>query len=78
MCKNVGKDIGASFRNLVGGEMKAYAQLMEESKDTAINHMIEQAQRMGADAIVNVRFSSTTIVTGGAEILVSGTAVKFI
>ena len=51
---------------------------MEESKDTAINHMIEKAQTMGADAIVNVRFSSTTIVAGGAEILVSGTAVKFI
>ncbi len=78
MCKNVGKDIGASFRNLVGGEMKAYIQLMEESKDAAINHMVEQAQKMGADAIVNVRFSSTTIVAGGAEILVSGTAVKFI
>ena len=58
--------------------MKAYVQLMEESKDTAINHMIEKAQTMGADAIVNVRFSSTTIVAGGAEILVSGTAVKFI
>ena len=55
-----------------------YVQLMEESKDTAINHMIEKAQTMGADAIVNVRFSSTTIVAGGAEILVSGTAVKFI
>ena len=61
MCKNIGKDIGASFRNMVGGEMQAYTQAMS----------------MGADAIVNVRFASTTIVAGGAEILVSGTAVKF-
>lgn len=76
MCKNLGKDIGASFRNMVGGEMQAYTELMCESKDKAISYMIGQAQSMGADAIVNVRFSSTTIVAGGAEILVSGTAVK--
>lgn len=76
MCKNIGKDIGASFRNMVGGEMQAYTELMCESKDKAISYMIAQAQSMGADAIVNVRFSSTTIVAGGAEILVSGTAVK--
>lgn len=78
MCKNIGKDIGASFRNMVGGEMQSYTQLMCESKDQAVQYMIAQAQSMGADAIVNVRFASTTIVTGGAEILVSGTAVKFI
>ena len=71
MCKNIGKDIGASFRNMVGGEMQAY------TKDKAISYMINQAMSMGADAIVNVRFASTTIVAGGAEILVSGTAVKF-
>ena len=72
MCKNIGKDIGASFRNMVGGEMQAYTQMMADAKDKAISYMI-----MGADAIVNVRFASTTIVAGGAEILVSGTAVKF-
>lgn len=78
MCKHIGKDIGASFRNLAGGEMQAYTELMAESKDRAINYMIAQAESMGADAIVNVRFSSTSIVQGGAEILVSGTAVKFV
>ena len=77
MCKNIGKDIGASFRNMVGGEMQAYTQMMAEAKDKAISYMINQAMSMGADAIVNVRFASTTIVAGGAEILVSGTAVKF-
>ena len=75
MCKNIGKDIGASF--MVGGEMQAYTQMMADAKDKAISYMINQAMSMGADAIVNVRFASTTIVAGGAEILVSGTAVKF-
>ncbi len=78
MCKNIGKDIGASFRNMVGGEMQAYTDLMVEAKDKAISYMINQAASMGADAIVNVRFSSTTIIAGGAEILAAGTAVKFI
>lgn len=77
MCKNIGKDIGASFKNMVGGEMQSYTQLLVESKDRAINYMVAQAQNYGADAIVNVRFSSSNIVQGGAEILVSGTAVKF-
>ena len=78
MCKHVGKDIGASFRNLVGGEMQAYTDMVKESKDKAIAYMMEEAQRMGADAIVGTRFSSTTVVQGGAEILACGTAVKFI
>ncbi len=77
MCKNIGKDIGASFRNMVGGEMQAYTELMVEAKDKAVGYMVGQAQQYGADAVVNVRFSSTTIVTGGAEILAAGTAVKF-
>lgn len=77
MCKNIGKDIGASFRNIAGGEMRAYTELMVESKDKAVNYMVGQAQGYGADAIINVRFSSTSIVQGGAEILVAGTAVKF-
>lgn len=77
MCKNIGKDIGASFKNMVGGEMHAYTDLMVEAKDRAVNYMVGQAQGFGADAIVNVRFSSTSIIQGGAEILVAGTAVKF-
>ena len=77
MCKNIGKDIGASFRNMVGGEMQAYTQLMVESRDRAINYMVAQAQSYGADAVVNVRFSAPDIVQGGSEILVYGTAVKF-
>lgn len=78
MCKNIGKDIGSSFRNIVGGKMQAYTEMMLESKDNATNNMIAEAKAMGADAIIGIRFSSTTIVQGGAEILASGTAVKFI
>lgn len=78
MSKHIGKDIGSSFRNIVGGEMQAYTEMMCEAKDKAVGYMIGQAQSMGADAVVNVRFSSTTIVAGGAEILAAGTAVKFI
>lgn len=78
MCKNFAKDIGSSFKNMVGGEMQSYTQLMCEAKDKAISYMMAQAQSMGADAVVNVRFSSTTIVNGGAEIIASGTAVKFV
>ena len=75
--KNAFKDIGAGFRNLVGGEVVSYTKMLAESRDIAISRMVEQAQRMGADAIVNIRFSSASIMEGAAEILVWGTAVKF-
>ena len=74
--KNAFKDIGAGFRNLVGGEVGSYTKMLAESRDIAISKMVEQAQKMGADAIVNVRFSSASIMDGAAEILVWGTAVK--
>ena len=54
-CKNIGRDIGASFKNLVGGEMKAYTEMMNEARDLAIHRMIGEAEQMGADAVVNVR-----------------------
>ena len=77
MTKNAFKDIGSGFRNLVGGEMGTYTKMLEESKNIAVQKMTEEAAGLGADAIVNVRFSSSSIVQGGAEILVCGTAVKF-
>ena len=76
--RHIGKDIGSSFRNLVGGEMKAYVEMLNQAKEEAIQRMIESAQQLGADAVVNVRFSSSSIVQGGAEILVAGTAVKIL
>ena len=78
LCKNIGKDFGAAFRNIAGGEMKAYTELMIESKNLAINRMIEDAAKAGANAIVAVRFATTSIVQGGAELLAYGTAVKFV
>lgn len=76
--KNAFKDIGAGFRNLVGGEVGAYTKMLAEARDQAIQRMVDQAKSMGADAVVNVHFSSASIMSGAAEILAWGTAVKFI
>lgn len=76
--KNAFKDIGAGFRNLVGGEVVSYTKMLGEARDEAVNRMVKQAQSMGADAVVNVRFSSASVMEGAAEILAWGTAVKFI
>lgn len=73
---NAFKDIGASFKTLVGGELKKYNEMMAKAREIAISRMIEQAQSMGADAVVSVRYSSSEIMQGAAEIMVYGTAVK--
>jgi len=78
LARHIGKDIGSGFRNLVGGEMKAYTEMLDEAQVCAVNIMTEKAAKMGADAVVNIRFSTSSITQGGAEILVSGTAVKFV
>lgn len=77
-CKNIGKDFGASFKNLVGGEMKAYTEMMNESREIATQRMIAEAEAMGADAIVNVRYATSAIVQGAAEVIAYGTAVKYV
>lgn len=77
-CKHIGKDIGSSFKNLVGGEMKAYTEMMDESREVAIRRMIAEAENMGADAIVNVRFATSAIIQGAAEVIAYGTAVRFV
>ena len=76
-CKNIGKDIGSSFRNLVGGEMKAYVEMMEQAREIAYERMVQDAQRLGADAIVAMRLATCAIAMGAAEVMVYGTAVKF-
>ena len=75
--KHIGKDIGSGFRNIVGGEMKAYTEMMNESREVAIQRMIGQAAAMGADAVVAMRITTSSIVQGAAEVMVYGTAVKF-
>ena len=74
--KNIGKDILASFRNIVGGEIKEYTEALNEAREEATKRMIESAEDMGADAVVDVRFTTSQIMTGAAELLVYGTAVK--
>ena len=76
--KNIGRDIMSSFKTLVGGEIKDYTDMMNEARAIATQRMIEDAERLGADAIVNVRFASSAIMAGAAEIIAYGTAVKFI
>lgn len=75
--KNAFKDIGAGFKSIVGGELVSYTKMMQEARDIATKRMVEQAQSMGADAVVNVRFASSAVMQGAAEIMASGTAVKF-
>ena len=74
--KHVGKDIMASFKNLVGGELKAYTQLLQESRQEAVDRMIAEARQLGANAIVNVRFSTSSVAAGAAELYAYGTAVN--
>jgi uncharacterized protein YbjQ (UPF0145 family) len=73
--KHVGRDIMASFKNIFGGELKGYTELLQESRDEAISRMIEQAQAVGANAVLNVRFSTSSIAAGAAELFAYGTAV---
>ncbi len=73
--KHLGRDIFASIKNIFGGELKGYTELLGESRDEALNRMKSQAQQLGANAIVNVRFSTSSIAAGAAEIYVYGTAV---
>lgn len=74
--RNIGRDILAGLRNIVGGEITEYTKLMAESREQAIDRMIADGERLGADAIVNVRFSTSVIMGGAAELLSYGTAVK--
>lgn len=72
----VGKDVMAVFRAIAGGEIHEYTKMMAESREQAIDRMVEEAQSLGADAIVGVRFQTSMVMTGAAEIMCYGTAVK--
>ena len=76
--KHIGKDFGAIFKQLVGGELKGYTEMMNEARDIATDRMVEEAQKLGADAVVNVRYSASSVMQNAAEVLAYGTAVKFI
>ncbi|GAA0808795.1 YbjQ family protein [Psychrobacter piscatorii] len=74
--KHVGKDLFAGLKNIVGGELTAYTELLEESRQEAIDRMIVKAEALGADAVVGLRFSTSSIAQGASELFVYGTAVK--
>ncbi len=76
--KHVGKDLFAGLKNIVGGELTAYTELLEESRKEAIDRMIVKAEALGADAVVGLRFSTSSIAQGASELFVYGTAVKAI
>ena len=76
--KHVGKDIAQSFKTLVGGELKSYNEMMNEARALATKRMVEEAEELKADAIVNIRYASSAIMQGAAEVIVYGTAVKFV
>jgi uncharacterized protein YbjQ (UPF0145 family) len=73
--RNVGRDITQSIRNITGGELKAYSELLTSARDEALERMVEDAESMGADAIVNVRLESSEIANGGSEVIAYGTGV---
>lgn len=75
--KNAFKDIGQGFKTMVGGELKSYTQMMSEARTIATDRMIEEAVCLGADAVVAVRYNSSSVMQGAAEIMAYGTAVKF-
>ena len=73
--KHVGRDIAASFKNIVGGELKGYTELLTEARREALRRMMAQGEELGANAVVNVRFSTSAVTAGAAEIYAYGTAV---
>lgn len=76
--KNIGKDIAQSFKTLVGGELKAYNEMMNEARALATKRMVAEAETLGADAVINIRYASSAVMQGAAEVIVYGTAVKFV
>ena len=75
--KNIGKDISQSFKTLVGGELKAYTEMMNEARALATKRMVAEAEALGADAVLCVRYASSAVMQGAAEVIAYGTAVKF-
>ena len=74
--KHIGKDIFASLKNIVGGELQAYTELLGESRQQAVNRMVQQAQALGANAVLNIRFSTSAVAQGASELYAYGTAVQ--
>ena len=76
--RHMGQDIGASFKTLVGGELKSYTGMMEDARRIATQRLKDQAAALGADAVIGLRYSSSAIMQGAAEVLAYGTAIRFV
>ena len=76
--KHLGKDLAAGFKQIVGGELKGYSEMINEARAMATKRMVEEAETLGADGIINLRYTSAAVMQGAAEILVYGTAVKLV
>ena len=74
--KHIGKDFAAGLKNILGGELKGYTELLQEARQEALHRMMEQARSVGANAVINVRFATSSIAQGAAELFAYGTAVK--
>ena len=74
--KHIGRDIAAGLKNFVGGELKGYTELLQEAREEALHRMMEQARSVGANAVINVRFGTSSVAQGAAELFAYGTAVK--
>lgn len=74
--KHVGRDLMAGLKNIIGGELKGYTELLEDARGQAKDRMIEQAKEMGANAVINVRFNTSSIAQGASELYIYGTAVR--
>ncbi len=75
--KHIGRDIMASLRNIVGGEVKEYTEMLTETRNESVQRMKQEARALGADAVVNLRFTTSQVMAGAAELLAYGTAVRF-
>ncbi len=76
MSKNIGKDFMAGMKTLVGGELTGYTEMLNEARQIATKRMVDEAESLGADAVINVRYGSSSVMQGAAEVIVYGTAVK--
>lgn len=74
--KHIGRDIMAGLKNIVGGELKGYTELLQDAREESIKRMQEEARKLGANAVINIRFSTSSVAQGAAELYVYGTAVK--
>lgn len=77
MSKNFGKDFMAGMKTLVGGEITGYTEMLNEARQIAVKRMVDEAEALGADAVVNIRYGSSAVMQGAAEVIAYGTAVRF-